>query len=75
MIPADVRAARTALGLTQTGLGALFEVTPRTVRHWEQEPPVPGRGIPAGTALALRYMLRYGLPDVALAAPTRAARR
>lgn len=68
MTPAEVRAARKRLGLTQAGLGEVFEVSGRTVCQWEQEPPVPGRSIPAGTALALRYMLLYGLPDTALKA-------
>lgn len=70
MSPAEVRTARKSLGLTQAELGALFEVAQNAVSMWERDPPVPGRGIPTGTAIALRYMVQFGLPDVALTPPS-----
>lgn len=45
MTPKALRILRTSLGLSQSDLAGRFEVTPRTVRRWEQEgseysPPV-----------------------------------
>lgn len=62
MTPGEVRAARKQLGLTQTELGALFGVGQVAVSSWERD----ARSVPKSAALALRYMLRYGLPDDAL---------
>ncbi|KWT70747.1 hypothetical protein APY04_0808 [Hyphomicrobium sulfonivorans] len=62
MTPAEVRAARKALGLTQTELGEILAVSQVAVSLWERD----GRAVPGAVLLALRYMLRYGLPVIAL---------
>ncbi|WP_299377493.1 helix-turn-helix domain-containing protein [uncultured Kiloniella sp.] len=45
MTPIEFKAARERLNLTQTQLGTILNVNPRTVRKWEQEdgtrPPNP----------------------------------
>lgn len=69
MTPAEVRAARRQLGLTQAGLGALLGVGVRAVQWWEQDGAPERQRIPAASALALRYMARYGLPEAALMCP------
>lgn len=44
LTPAELRAAREALGLTGDQLARVLAVNPRTVRSWEQgRDPVPGR--------------------------------
>jgi DNA-binding transcriptional regulator YiaG len=68
LTPAEVRAARAALGLTQTGLADLLGRRARAVQWWEQDDAPDKQRIPADTALLLQYMVRYGLPDVALKA-------
>lgn len=62
MTPSDIRSARKQLGLTQSELGAILGVGQVAVSLWERD----GRAVPGAALLALRYMLRYGLPDVAL---------
>ena len=59
MTPAEVLAARRALGMTQAQLAAALELHPengkRTVRHWETE---NGKFAITGPArVALRFML------------------
>lgn len=66
MTPADVRAARAALGLTQAGLAETIGKAIRAVKYWEDDNAPERQCIPSDTALLLRYMVRYGLPDVAL---------
>lgn len=67
MTPAEVRAARKSLGLTQAQLGALMGVGKQAVSWWEQDDAPENRRMPDGSALALRYMLKFGLPEEALA--------
>lgn len=65
MTPAEVKAARLALGLTQRKLGDVIgyrEQDASTIRRWE----TGAREITPIAALLLRYMVKYGLPDVAL---------
>lgn len=64
--PAEVRAARKSLGLTQAELGAVIGRAPRAIRYWEAEDAPARQRITAADALLLRYMVRYGLPDDAL---------
>ena len=45
-------AARRALGLSQSGIAAALEVTPRAVKFWE----AGERAIPGPAAVALRLM-------------------
>lgn len=54
MTPAEFRAARERLGLTQTAMAAALEVTLRAVQMWE----AGERGIPGPARVALRFMLR-----------------
>lgn len=63
MTPKEINAARHQLGLSQAGLARVMGIADdRTIRRWESgETPITG---PA--SLLLRYMVRYGLPDVAL---------
>lgn len=68
MTPAEVKALRKSLGLTQRELGEVFgyaEADARTIRRWESK-AATGRAITPIAALLLRYMVRYGLPDEAL---------
>jgi DNA-binding transcriptional regulator YiaG len=51
--PAEFRAARAALGLTQSELAAALESKPRSVQHWE----AGDRAIPGPVRVALRLML------------------
>lgn len=67
MTPAEVRTARKTLGLTQSQLGEIFGVGKQAVSWWEQDDAPDNRGIPDGSALALRYMVRYGVPEVVFA--------
>lgn len=66
MTPADVRAARRKLGLTQSAMSDLFDRGIRSIQWWEQDDAPEKQRIPHDAALLLRYMLRYGLPDEAL---------
>lgn len=66
MTPAEVRAARLKLGLTQAGMARLLGRGVRAVQWWEQDDAPVKQRIPADAALLLRYMLLYGLPDTAL---------
>lgn len=66
MTPAEVRAARKSLGLTQSALADLLGRGTRAIQWWEQDDAPERQRIPSDTALLLRYMVRYGLPDVAL---------
>lgn len=54
MVPAEIKAARQRLGLTQSGLAEVLRLGPngeRTVRRWEQgDVPVTG---PASLAIEL----------------------
>jgi DNA-binding transcriptional regulator YiaG len=52
MTPAEFRAARERLGLTQTALAAALEVTLRAVQMWE----AGDRAIPGPARVALRLM-------------------
>jgi DNA-binding transcriptional regulator YiaG len=64
--PAEVTAAREALGLTRRQLASRMEVTPRTVQMWE----AGDRAIPGPARLALRLMagtpLQYAAPAAAV---------
>lgn len=66
MTPAQVRAARLELGLTQSAMADIFGRRIRAVQWWEQDDAPEGQRIPSDAAMLLRYMLRYGLPDAAL---------
>lgn len=66
MTPNEIEELRRQLGLSQAGLADVMGLTPktgrRTVARWEHgEIDISG---PA--AVLLRYMIKYGLPDVAL---------
>lgn len=58
MTPADLRAARDALGLTQGGLAKALRLSPkngdRTVRIWETD----GNTVPGPVQVAVAYMLK-----------------
>lgn len=58
MSPAEVRAAREALGLTQLALAAALECTPRSVQMWE----AGDRNVPGPARVALRLMLQASQP-------------
>lgn len=66
MTPAQVRAARRQLGLTQADLARLLGCGTRAIQYWEQDDAPEKQRISHDTALLLRYMLRYGLPDEAI---------
>lgn len=66
MTPAEVRAARKSLGLTQIELAKVCGNAIRTIKYWEMDGAPESRRIPNHAALLLRYMVRYGLPEVAL---------
>lgn len=66
MTPADVRAARETLGITQVALAAILGRGVRAIKYWEDDDAPEKQRIPHDAALLLRYMLRYGLPDAAL---------
>jgi hypothetical protein len=55
--PADLRTARKALGLTQSGLAAALRLSPkngdRSIRIWEQE----GNTVPGPVQVAVGFML------------------
>ena len=53
MQPAELRAARASLGMTQSELAAALEVDLRTVQKWEGAE----RAIPGPARVALRFML------------------
>lgn len=72
MTPAELKSIRKALGLTQSQLAALLELSPkngdRSVRVWEAE----GATIPGPVAVAVRYIaaergVTYTLPHTNLA--------
>lgn len=56
MTPTDLRTARKALGLTQSGLAKALGLSPangaRSVRAWEKE----GNTVPGPVQVAVRYM-------------------
>jgi putative transcriptional regulator len=53
--PADIKAVRAKLGMSQTEFALLIGVSVATLRNWEQ-----GRRVPEGPALALlRVAARY----------------
>ena len=60
MTPTDLRAARKALGLTQSSLAKALGLSPangaRSVRSWEKE----GNTVPGPVAVAVRYMVEHG---------------
>jgi len=66
MLPAELRATREAMGLTQTELAAALETALRTVQHWE----AGDRAIPGPVRVALRLM---SAPSPAAHRGTRAA--
>lgn len=57
MTPADLRAARKTLGLTQSGLAEALRLSPtngsRTIRIWETD----GNTIPGPAQVAVEFML------------------
>ena len=57
MTPADLRAARKALGLTQSGLAEALRLSPtngsRTIRIWETD----GNTVPGPAQVAVEFML------------------
>lgn len=58
MTPSDLRAAREALGLTQSGLAKALRLSPkngdRSVRIWEAE----GNTVPGPVQVAVEFMLK-----------------
>lgn len=60
MTPADLRAARKALGLTQSGLAEALRLSEkngsRTVRIWETD----GNTIPGPVQVAIECLLNHG---------------
>lgn len=58
MSPSDLRAAREALGLTQSGLAKVLRLSPkngdRTVRIWETD----GNTVPGPVQVAVEFMLK-----------------
>jgi DNA-binding transcriptional regulator YiaG len=54
MTPAEIRAAREALGMTQEGMARALLVTPRAVQMWE----AGDRTVPGPAIVALGLMLR-----------------
>ncbi len=58
MTPLELRTARKALGLTQSGLAKALGLSPangaRSVRAWEKE----GNTVPGPVAVAVRYMVQ-----------------
>lgn len=62
MTPAEIKSARATLGLSQAGLArALGLADDRIIRRWE----AGDVAITGPARLAIRYMLAFGLPDVA----------
>lgn len=58
MTPADFKAARQRLGLSQNALARALRVADgRTVRRWE----AGQRDIPGPAMVAVAYMLRFGV--------------
>lgn len=57
MTPADLKAARKALGLTQSGLAEALRLSPkngdRSIRIWESE----GNTVPGPVQVAVEFML------------------
>jgi DNA-binding transcriptional regulator YiaG len=66
LTPADVRAARKTLGLTQDELADVIGKALRAIKYWEDDNAPERQRIPIDAALLLHYMVHYGLPDVAL---------
>lgn len=64
--PAEVRAHRKSLRLTQPQLADRFGIAVRTLKYWEDETAPEQRRIPRSDALLLRYMVKFGLPETAL---------
>ena len=66
MTAAEAKAIRKRLGLTQAQLACALALSPDNgrdaVRRWE----AGKTDVRGPTALALRYMARYGLPETAL---------
>ena len=61
MIPADLRAARKRLGLTQHGLAEALRMGKwghQSVAKWEKGT----NDVPGPVQVALGYMLKHGLP-------------
>jgi len=60
MTPADLKAARKSLGLTQSGLAEALRLSPkngdRSVRIWETE----GNTIPGPVKVAVECLLNHG---------------
>lgn len=58
MTPADLRAARKALGLTQSGLAEALRLSDkngaRTIRIWETD----GNTVPGPAQVAVEFMLK-----------------
>jgi DNA-binding transcriptional regulator YiaG len=52
MTPAEVRAARKALGLSQVAMAQVVGVTPRTITHWE----AGSRNVPEPAARLIRSL-------------------
>ena len=60
MSPSEFKAARNALGLSASKLGALLNTDPRTVRRWESDAdPRPVNPI---AAQVMRWMLAGYMP-------------
>ena len=53
MTPEEFRAARAALGLSVERLAAALQVTPRTIRRWQNG----ARRVPGPAAVAIERML------------------
>ena len=60
MTPNELKAARAALGLTQSEFAHVFQVSPRAVGGWEQGTR-DGRphAIPPALALLVRFALKH----------------
>lgn len=54
MTPAEVRAARKALGLSQVAMAQAVGVSPRTITHWE----AGSRNVPEPAARLIRSMMK-----------------
>jgi transcriptional regulator with XRE-family HTH domain len=60
MTPKQLKAARTALGLTQAEFAKAFHVSPRAVGGWEQgERNGRPHTIPAPVALLVKFALKH----------------
>lgn len=58
MTPAELKAARVAMGFTQAALATAMHVAPSTIRRWEMDPSVKSsRKVNYHAAVIVKHML------------------